>query len=175
MHPELKLIDDTEVGAKIAGTEIMMLKDALTRYGEDGFDMEECLGIIYPVFSGEQKVFVEKRIQDSKQVLHRLKDKLEKGITLSQKGLLLVTQGVDVQQAYLPIDKQMQEICEFYNTLDEGFLIQREIDAVDLDIFLKLFENVEVFTLGEKYQRMEDYFRILKGAVEEVCAVWDEL
>ncbi len=175
LHPEIRVVDATEGGAKIAGTEIMMLKDALTRYGEDGFDMEECLGIIHPVFSGEQKVFVEKRIQDSKQVLHRLKDKLEKGITLSQKGLLLVTQGVDVQQAYLPIDEQMQEICEFYNTLDEGFLIQREIDAADLDIFLKLFENVEVLTPGEKYQRMGDYFRILQGAVEEVCAVWDEL
>lgn len=175
MYPEVRVIDATEGGAKIAGTEIMTLKDALAEYDVQGFEMEACLKKSSPAFSGEKRGFVDKQIRDSRQMLYELQDKLETGITLSEKGLLLAGKRVNTPQAYLPIDTQMQEICDFYNTLDEGFLIQREIDAVDLDLFMKLFENMENLSLKEKYQRMRDYFMILQKAVRTVCGIWDEL
>ena len=175
MHSEIRVIDATEGGAKIAGTEIMTLQEALTEQAEIEFDMKVCLEEKDSAFSKEQKEVVYSRMRDSEKTLHRLKKELEAGIKLSQDGLLLAEQGVDVLQAYLPIDKQIQEICEWYNSLDETFFIQREIDASNLETFMKLFEKKEPSSLKEKYQRLQEYFTILLEAATAVSEIWDTL
>lgn len=174
-HPEVKVIDATEGGAKIAGTEIMTLHEALTEYGELEFDFETCLNAISPVFSDDKKELIEKRIQDSKQILQQLIDQLEVGVTLTQKGLRLIEQGMDMPQAYLPIDEQIQKISGFYEQLDEAYLIQREIDAVNLEAFMKLFEGDRPNTRKEKYKSLQQYFQILKESAITVSGMWDQI
>lgn len=174
-HPEIRVIDATEGGAKITGTEIMMLQDVLAEQKECEFDFEACMGRIHPAFSASQKECADKQIQDSKQILYQLRQKLKAGIALSKEGLQMVRRGVNISQAYLPIDKQIQEICEFYNRLDEGFFIQREIDAVSLELFMELFEDNGQGLPQDRYQKLKTYFEILLEAASAVSSVWDDI
>lgn len=174
-HPEVRVIDATEGGAKIAGTEIMTLQDALAEYRGEEFDFGTCLENVSPAFSDDKREFVEKRIQKSKQILNKLLRQLETGITLCQKGMQFVKQGVGNPQTYQQIDREIQKICEFYDQLDEGFLIQREIDAVNLERFMELFDGERENSRKEQYENLEKYFEIVKEAATVVRDIWEQI
>lgn len=173
-HPEIRVIDATEGGAKIVGTEIMTLDEALSESNEQEFDFGACFEDIRPAFSDGKREFVKKRIQDSKRVLCKLVSKLKEGQFLAEKGLQLVKRGVNNPQAYIQIDQEIQEICEFYNQLDEGFLIQREIDAVNLEGFMELFEDGGKNSPKEQYEKLGKYFKILQESATVVCDIWEQ-
>jgi hypothetical protein len=175
MHPEIKVIDATEGGAKIAGTEIMTLEAALLECGEPEFNFDYCMKKTAPAFSSESKKEIEKNIQDSKEALCCLREKLTAGVELSRKGIQLAQQGIDVPLAYEGVEKEIQKVCEFYDTLDEEFLIQREIDATHLEEFMGLFENQENCQRKERYERLGEYFRLLLEATLTVEDVWENL
>lgn len=175
MHPEVRVTDATEGGARIAGTTVMTLRDALKDELQMDFDFGACLDMAGPAFSAEEKEFVKSKIQESKKNLRRLQQETEEGIALCQQALALVRQGTESVLAYSKIDRRLQEICEYYNTMEEDFVIQRQIDAVYLEEFLQLFEGMEKGSLTERYQRMKRYFEILNEADSAVKSVWDAL
>ncbi|MCM1157885.1 MAG: DUF115 domain-containing protein [Bacteroidales bacterium] len=174
-HPEIRVIDATEGGAKIEGTEIMTLKEALAGQAEVEFDFGACLDRVEPAFSLSRRETVWQRIQDSKQNLYRLKEKLKEGISLAGQGLKLAEKGVNSSREYSSINQQIQEICEFYNALEEDFFIQREIDASNLELFIGLFEQKGQVLPAERYKKLKIYFELLLEAAEAVCVVWDGL
>jgi hypothetical protein len=97
------------------------------------------------------------------------------GVELSKKGIQLAQQGVEKVSEYEDVDKGIQEICQFYDTLDESFFIQREIDATCLEEFMELFENQEACQRKERYERLEKYFCLLLEATSTVDAIWEKL
>ncbi len=174
-HPEIRVIDATEGGAKIAGTEVMTLQEALSEYGELDFNFGEYMKTVKPAFADAEKKEVNRQIQDSKNKLSLLLEKLQEGIALSEKGLALCRQGGYGQQVFQPVDAQIQEICEYYNGLEESFFVQREIDATCLEEFVGLFEGEKAETKRKQYTNLLKYFEILKNAVMEVYNIWNEL
>lgn len=174
-HPEIRVIDATEGGARIAGTEVMTLQEALSEYGELDFNFGEYMKTVKPAFSDTEKEEVNRQIRDSRNRLCLLLEKLQEGIALSEKGLALCRQGGNGQQLFQPIDAQLQEICEYYNGLEESFFIQREIDATCLEEFVGLFEGEKMGTKKGQYENLAKYFQILKEAVVSVYNVWDGL
>lgn len=175
MHPEVRVTDATEGGARIAGTTVMALRDALKDDLQMDFDFGACLDMAGPAFSAGEKEFVKSKIQESKENLRRLQQETEEGIALCQQALALIGQGTESVLAYSKIDRRLQEICEYYNTMEEDFVIQRQIDAVYLEEFLQLFEGMEKGSLTERYQRMKRYLEILNEADSVVRSVWDAL
>jgi glycosyltransferase involved in cell wall biosynthesis len=175
VHPEIRVIDATEGGAKIAGTEIMTLENALREYGDENLDFEGCMKETPPAFSPEEKIEIRNNIQERKKVLETLRQRLTVGVELSKKGIQFAQQGVEKVSEYEDVDKGIQEICQFYDTLDESFFIQREIDATHLDEFIELFENQEAYQRKERYERLEKYFGLLLEATSTVDAIWEKL
>ena len=174
-HPEVRVIDATEGGAKIAGTEVMTLQEALSEYEESDFDFGEYMKTVKPAFSDAEKEDVNRQIRNSRNRLCLLLEKLQEGIALSEKGLALCRQGGNGQQLFQLIDAQIQEICEYYNELEESFFIQREIDATCLEEFVGLFEREKAETKGEQYAKLFEYFSILKEAATTVSGIWENV
>lgn len=173
-HSEIRVIDATEGGAKIAGTEVMTLREALSEYEKSDFDFGEYMKTVKPAFSDAEKEEVNWQIRESRNRLCVLLEKLQEGIAFSEKGLALCRQGGNGKQLFQPIDAQIQEICEYYNGLEESFFVQREIDATCLEEFVGLFEGEKTETKGERYANLLKYFKILRNAVREVYNMWDE-
>lgn len=174
-YPEIRVIDATEGGAKIAGTEVMTLQEALLEYGKLDFNFGEYMKTVKPAFSDAEKEEVNRQLQESRNRLCVLLEKLQEGIALSEKGLTLCRQGGNGQQVFQPLDAQIQEICEYYNGLEESFFVQREIDAICLEEFAGLFEGEKAETKGEQYAKLLGYFHILKEAATTVSGIWENM
>lgn len=78
-------------------------------------------------------------------------------------------------QEYKKLNREMVKICEMYDASDANFLVQREIDAADLDNYIKLWEKELTVSTQEQYEIMQQYFECIVRAAKSVKAVYDEL
>jgi hypothetical protein len=175
LRPDVKVIDATEGGARIEGTQIMPLQEALDSYAKREYDVEKIIGTVAPAFDENQKEEIRLCLNKSAQTLSNLIAQLGKGIEFAQQGRKLVHQRVANMQQVMEIDSQIQSICEYYDSLEESFFIQREIDATELETYLSLFEQRQGLSKKEQYERLEAYFECLLRATRQVSRIWNDL
>lgn len=173
LYPDVEVIDATEGGARIEGSRIMSLADAIKKYGTHDIDVSCVLKQLPEAFAREDRLKVRSSIKESWNIVKRLLDGLERGKMLAQQGILYLKEGK--MQDCVVVEHEMEKICDEYNALDESFLIQRQIDATQLERFESLFgKNVNEKTKQNKYQNMLEYFDCLAIATETVLRIYDE-
>lgn len=168
LYSETEVIDATEGGARIKGSRIMTLEQALEQKAKSNYDMEAIISGVAPAFDEGQREYVRQVIQNSKTELNKLKMELESGIQFITKSLL----NKDFR---VKTDEKLAQICDYYNSLEEAFFIQREIDATELELFMSVFEGPQADSKKEQYERLKTYFEILLRATTAVSEIWDEM
>ena len=173
MYPEVEIIDATEGGAKIRGTHIMTFRDALKQYANNSYNVTEQLYSIPSAFNKEQKKMVTGKILDSVKALEILQNKLVQVIKLTKRAGK--EEAITDNKRCIEIDREIQGICEYYDKLDEGYVIQREIDATELETFMAIFEQKQNETKQEQYEKLHAYFECLLRATNRVYDEWKKL
>lgn len=176
LHSEMQVIDATEGGAKIKGTLVMSLQEALAEYAKEEYHVSSIIESVEPVFRQEDRHdLIQKMLHDRRSYNYLVK-KLEEGVSLAKKGIKMAsaTRQSNVQE-YKKLNREMMKICEMYDASDANFLVQREIDAADLDNYIKLWEKELTVTTQEQYEIMQQYFECILRAAKSVKAVYDEL
>jgi hypothetical protein len=79
LHPELEVIDATEGGAKINGTKIMTLSEAIDEYCHVGVDFTKIIDEIPQMFDENEKEEFNKEIDSIPDKLETFRKRIEKG------------------------------------------------------------------------------------------------
>lgn len=176
LYSEMQVIDATEGGAKINGTQVMSLQEALAEYAKEKYDVDGIIESVEPVFKPEDRQELVERFLHDRRSYYYLVKKLEEGVSLAKKGIKMAStvRQPNVQE-YKKLNREMVKICEMYDASDANFLVQREIDAADLDNYIKLWEKELTVSTQEQYEIMQQYFECIVRAAKSVKAVYDEL
>lgn len=176
MYPEMQVVDATEGGAKINGTLIMSLQEALNLYAKKEYDINALLDSVEPVYQQYDKASVVERIlTDRKQYDAMILD-LERGVSLANKAKRLVSRGTQHQVLKCArLNKEMYTICDKYQSSDMCFLVQREIDATDLENYIEIYETKKTESPEKQYESMQRYFECILKAARTVKSIYDKL
>lgn len=112
--PEIKVIDATGGGAKIHGTDIMTLNDAILQYCRRDVDLKSVIGTIPPVFTHQQQDDIRNSMLHINEQLDVLAGKIQKGIDTYK----LVKNSTD--RASLLKDIEVYTVIENINSMEES-------------------------------------------------------
>ena len=131
----LKVIDATEGGAKITGTEIITLKEAIDRECKESIDIESMLNKLEPIFK-EEKVKEQAKIYFNNTVdrFEDVREKLGRGIDYYEKIIKLCEKPNLNIKEYLKISKKVSNINDFLNDDGIALLIIDSIRNLDFSL-----------------------------------------
>lgn len=171
LYPELNVVDATEGGAKIRGSKIMRLREIIKCYADQHIESMDLMRKIEVTFTAEQKRMLYQSLKNSYFRLLELKKILKKGIEIAEGAERKKGEQKNGSQDAETV-QYLDEICKYYNSLEEGYFIQREIDATQLEKLVSLFENGNGSISNERYRKIREYFNILLLADLTVINIW---
>lgn len=158
MRNEFNVIDATE-GAKIKGTHIMKLSDAIQEYCIDKFDFKKMIQNLKPTFDNEQYLEVRQDIMHMKNEFLTIEECAKKGLEASKSILKKIkTYGTsekdnsNIEIEYRRIVKNVNEIIEkqlAYSIVERDIikdvtLIMRGVNVVSDDNNKNLKKSAEI-------------------------------
>jgi len=182
-YPQLKVIDATEGGARIKGTEILTLKEAIRRECEDleEVDFEQIISELEPYFSKEELVEVSQQLRDIPKELDVIREKLHEGIAryedlkkaakakkISKSKVKQILEDVTITSEWLENKAEMCLVQMYnyeadYNMKGKVFNIQEDLKAElttiaenGIEMYESYFSAMETLekNLDILYQRM---------------------
>lgn len=173
LHQNVKIIDATEGGARIQGTSVMVLREAIETYGVDYCDIEGIINSVKPVFYGEKRKACKRKLKKDQEKWVGLVNCLERGLELASKGLQKIKRpGWLLSQEASTVSNNIMNICEELEKSDSYFLIMREIDATDLEHYLHLCEVQTEGVSADWFRLMQQYFECIIKAAKTVRNVY---
>lgn len=132
---EVNVIDATEGGAKIKGTEILTLKEAVNRECKNSIDVGEILERIQPVF---YETNVKEKIRDylnnTVEKFDEVKEKANRGIGYYEKIIDICSKKNFNSKEYVKISKKVSNIMEFLNNDAVALLVIDSMRQVDYSL-----------------------------------------
>ncbi len=176
MHPETEIIDATEGGAKIQGTRIMTLDQALQQYARRHIRVEDYVYAVERAFPGTQREVCIKQIQKCQQQNKLIMNEMQEAVRYTEQGMKQRGDNATSKVASLR-KRQMEKIEGFLNDFeqcDTYFLIMREIDATNLENYLDICEESKRMTDENYFDVMNRYFKCILGACEMIEHIIEE-
>lgn len=147
IYPEFRVINATEGGAKIAGTEIMSLKEAIEKECTKETSVSEDIAKLKPVFSAEEQEKIEEYLCDMPKQFHEIVMLAKAGRSLYKKLEKLTTNHNSDKTAY---DKILKQIKKNTKKIEKNLNYQLIEDTLSrADSILKTSQYFE-------YQSFED-------------------
>ena len=155
-YDELKVINATEGGAKIAGTEFISLSEAIGQYCKKDFDAKQLLDI-EPYFTEEEKNKFICEIKEIPEEMGKLGQLIKDTQKLYRKVDSLNGKG---KHNSMQMKKAMDEIAAYNEKIDESFvscMLQAYVAQTDYEIQGELL----------KYKENESTLKLINDFVEQ--------
>lgn len=183
LNDNVKVIDATEGGAKIEGTEIMNLSDAIQLYCNKEFNFKENLKKILPTFNHEKYLEVKQDLFHLKEEFSLIEQNAKRGLDASEKMLKTIKNKMktDIEEEefiYSKIIKNVNEIIEKQlaytiierNVIKDTTLVMRGINFVTNNKIDDLKKTCEISKFV--YERILESIKIitpkLYASLEEI-------
>lgn len=167
LHGEMDVIDATEGGAKIEGSRIMTLNEAIDSYCTGSFDFKAILDGLEPTFDDEKYAIFKKDMEHMKTELFEMKKKAKEGKKTAESIINSIKHKKrDIAKEKKAV-KKIKKINEFfpkqlvYSLLDD--LIEMSIEGI---------MSVNSFSGDEKEDTIKSY-ELSKAAFESVIKAVD--
>lgn len=152
LYPEVKVMDATEGGAKIQGTEIITLKDAIARECKREVCFKEDIEQLRPFF-----------LQEVQERIYEFYDEMPKNLN-------------DLKRTFETGKKDYDEILKIYRTkgtnTKEYQKLVKKIGKLTKQIEeLPILALVEIYNQVEKYQVLADAYVVKEELEDEVVAI----
>lgn len=181
-HPEIRVIDATEGGAKIHGAEIMSFKKAISEECVKDVNVSSIINKIPPLFIEDEVKELEQYISRIPDELVRIKRKINEGIKLyeylakllknklNSKEILKVNKHIKKMTNYIEKEEIMQLILPYMKFTDyqiKSKVYQVKGNAIEdgMDISEKGIHLLE--TMLETIEKLEPEFEKLKESFLE--------
>lgn len=177
LDENVKVIDATEGGAKISGTKIMKLSEAIEKYCVQKFDFEKIINDMKTDFTEKDYKSLHLDVLDMEKQLDYIYEKAKKGESSAEKiQTMIVNNKIDSQEINLLIEKikdtkECIQVKKIYMMLDEYI----SVDIVDyLNKSSKTYKNdvQEIYDITESNIAL---FRALKKAVKDLKPLVSDL
>lgn len=155
--PEIRVIDATEGGAMIHGTDIITLKKAIENECKSQIDFKEIIKSVPPTFSVEQQEAIRVSMLHIDDQLASLADKIAKGINTYN----LIIQSDD--RAGMLKDKEIYQVLEEINSLDEH---EPLMDFVQIEATEDKYEVTDSIYSDKKQDASDDIESLAVNAVK---------
>ncbi len=144
---DLNVINATEGGARIKGTEVMTLKEAIEKYCTKEFDYEESIRNLEPVFNKKARAFVVDYLRGVTDEFHHLSELSQEMLKIYKKIENMASNGNMQNKEYMKLltklRKRMKEALRLptYDLVDTtlvnaNLLMQREL-LLEVDSILE--------------------------------------
>lgn len=165
IHPEIIVIDATEGGAKIKGTEIMTLKEALTREckAEKNIDFAEVIADIPTTFTKEEQINILEDLLEYDRHTAKIREYIK-----------------ELRKAYEKLDefnrrqkytgKEFNNVLEKITVLNEWFNKEPEVEYLNIYLEESSYEVKDVIT-EEKENVYEDIKLVSDSGLKMVEAL----
>ncbi|MCI9176720.1 MAG: motility associated factor glycosyltransferase family protein [Lachnospiraceae bacterium] len=180
---ETVFINATEGGARIEGTELMTLSEAIDRECVKEVDVSSCIGRLKPVFNEEEQEKIRVYQQDTPKQVHRIITLAREGKKLYQQLDKLCQKGNMDKQAYLKILKRVKrnrkkiEENPNYQLLSESMAKAEQIICSGQYLRRETMEDegIELARQGKKYMELlEEYAAIMEEYTKKVFGSQDK-
>lgn len=168
-NKDLLVIDATEGGAKIKGSKIQTLKQAVKEQCKKKVDMEAA-------FKQAEDYFSEQEKQEFKAYIARLPQELENGSKMIQEGIAdyqkmqkLIDKNQYHNKQFIKLFKQVTKLTEQLDTMPAMEYVRNQIQTETTEILREIYKttNEEKRELEEGCRLGEDYLqRMLRGTKE---------
>lgn len=168
INPDVKVVDATEGGALIRGSELQTLKDALDLYAaKEETDFGARIEELKPYYSEEEQKEFRDYLKGLPTVLASLDEEIEQGIKAYERVLFAVESGKN------PVDSDLQIITEI-NAIEEKYPVmplvikcamESEINAKDE---LSGDENDTAFIIKSAVKLLDGYRNGIKSLVSQI-------
>ena len=134
LHGEMDVIDATEGGAKIEGSRIMTLNEAIDEYCTGNFDFKAILDSLKPTFDDEKYAIFKNDMKHMKIELFEMKKKAEEGIKTTESVIKSLKHKKRDMAKEKKAVKKIKKLNEFfpkqlvYSLLDD--FIEMNIDGI---------------------------------------------
>lgn len=112
-YKDLKVIDATEGGAKIAGTEIITLKEAISRECKTPIQFKEIIDKIPPLFNEEEREILKNKIAALPEELDKAEKKIRQGIRNYEKMEELYRKGKIAAKEFKNLANKTEKIIKY--------------------------------------------------------------
>lgn len=182
-YSELHVIDATEGGAKIHGTEIMTLREAIQRecMELEAVDFGVIMDEITPYFSQEELAEVREQLFRIPVELDAIKEKLNEGKELYRKLDLLVEHKMIHTEEVRELGSQIKDLSEWLEEKSEMKLVDMYNYQADYNMQAKVFEiqkelEDELKTIAFNGKEMMDsYFDAMEALEKNLHVLYQSM
>lgn len=171
--PKTRFIDATEGGAKICGTEIMSLKEAIEEVCIKEFPIKEYLDKCSKIFSEDEITELEGYILNLPQKITNVRDKVKEGLKLYEKLLLLFKKDKFTSKDMLKVNKRIKKITKYIDNEPVTQLILPYMKDTDYKIKGTVFAEKEANT-NEGLEIAEDGIYFLNAMLNTIAILEPE-
>lgn len=164
-HPEITVIDATEGGAYIEGSECMSLIQAIKKFCISEYDFTDCCRSLPHAISNEEEEYIKKDLLNCTDKIDLFREKSEKAVELNLKiqGVIL---GIYEKEA------DFAENCASYDRLYHELLDDRSVPL----IFRYMSESLARYNKNALvYEQNQDIYGRLKEELELFKAFQEKL
>lgn len=157
----LKVIDATEGGAKIRGTEIMSLKEAIERQCHESYDFKALIDSVLPTFTEEEQCAIRDDMAEFPEHLRVTVKKLKEGKSKYER-----LDKLNRQRKYQTSEfkRVYEQISEFNEWLNEDLIA---------DLLSSLSHREEFEVQYEAYHVKDDTYEDIKEIVKQGISLID--
>lgn len=173
-YEKLDVIDATEGGAKIHGSKIMTLKDAIQEYCVFEMEVDTIIDAIKPVFTDDEQRVLKKEIDEMPERLDEAMKKIESGVRDYERMQYLYKRGKTRGKEFERILDKVEEINVYVETEPIFELVSLYNRDVEYDVLGKVYsvyedENKEINYICEKgIQLLKSYENGIKELKKDI-------
>lgn len=172
-HEEVEVIDATEGGAKLRGSKVMVLRDAIDQYCVEKFDCKSLNDTMSTAFNKDELIQIEEYIETSKSDLARIKNKAKESVEACEKMIINCKKNIDENKASRTLVKKISKANKFINNRPIYSFIDSYITDATVsnmrDIY-QISEDEVADKISTFVQGKEVYEQIIK-ATDEIAEI----
>ncbi|MDE5863590.1 MAG: DUF115 domain-containing protein [Lachnospiraceae bacterium] len=172
----MEVVNATEGGAKIEGTEIMSLQEAVDLYCQKNYDIEAIFRGVQPLVTEEAIPDVITLLEEKKKELPKLKKKAGDAAELARRCGVLSERG-DYGKEFKEKNKLLSQTTALFDespaasllsSYAEGFLVNE-----DIDLYVTKDDNQD--EMVRLYRKMEKNYQYIHECADGVIGIYDSM
>lgn len=173
---KMEVINATEAGARIEGTKIMTLQEAVDAYCQKEYSVADIFEEVEPVFSEDAIPEAYGLLEKKGKELHKLK-KMAKDAARSAGRCKTLTERGDLGKEFKKENKALSKLGKIFDEDVAANLIDRYMEhmLIQKDLDLYVTEDDEKKEMLRLYEKLEHDYNIVYENMDEVIERYDAM
>lgn len=173
---DIEVINATEGGARIEGTHIMTLQNAVDRYCQEMYDIAAIFDGGSVLVKDEEMKSAITLLEDKGNGLVKLKRKAKEAMEIARRCAVLSERG-DYGKEFKDKNKALKKITELFDTAPEANILSSYAEGImvkeDLDLYVtKENTDDEMIRL---YEKMEKNYQFIYENADTVIEIYNDM